>query len=65
MWISARVTMYDMLDQVCVSAQVWSDSGTGDPLEEVARASLTFNGSGETDPATWLRDALVALAETL
>lgn len=65
MWISGRVTMYDMLDQVCISVQVWSDPGTGEPLTEVLRAALTTSGVGEEDPSRWLRDALVALAETL
>lgn len=65
MWISARMTAYDVMDQVCVTAQVWADPGDGSPLSEILRVSLTTKGFGETDPSAWLRDALVSLAETL
>lgn len=62
----ARITAYDMLDQVCVAAVLFCTDE--DPLtrpEVVLRTAISVPGEGETDPAVWIRDALCALAETL
>lgn len=62
----ARITAYDMLDQVCVAAVVFFTDE--DPLSKpdaAFRTAIAVPGEGETDPAVWLRDALCALAETL
>lgn len=62
----ARVTAYDMLDQICCAVVIFRTED--DPLSrpEVAlRASTTVPGTGEVDPAEWIRDALVAILETL
>ena len=62
----ARVTAYDMLDQVCVAVVVWETDP--DPLtkpEVVLRIATAVPGEGETDPRTWARDALLAAVETL
>lgn len=62
----ARITAYDMLDEVCVVSVLWSFQGLRrDPEEPVLRTSVQVQGTGESDPRRWLRDALVALAETL
>lgn len=62
----ARITAYDMLDQVCVAAVLFQTSD--DPLsrpEAVLRTAISVQGEGETEPRVWLRDSLLALAETL
>ena len=62
----ARITAYDMLDQITVAATLSStdprDDRTPEPL---LRTVVSVPGEGITDPRIWLRDALCALAETL
>lgn len=65
MFSQARITMYDLMDQVEVVAQVWRDEDDYDSGEEIRRFTCTFRSTGETDRARWLRDGLIALAETL
>ena len=65
MWFTARITAYDCLSEVVVTAQVQADQGDGGPLTEVLRISCSVRGTGEDLPHDWLRDALVALAESL
>lgn len=62
----ARITAYDMLDQVCVAAVLFStpELETATPVP-VLKTVVTLAGEGITDPHLWLRDALCALAETL
>lgn len=66
MWISATVNAFDAMSKVWVSAnvRVRADGHEGESLA-VHTFSTTVDGVGETDPETWLRDALVALLETL
>lgn len=62
----ARITAYDMMDQVCVGAMVRGDGD--DPLRPPViafSASVIATGTGELEPRDWLRDALVALLEVL
>lgn len=62
----ARITAYDMLDQVCVAAVLFSaDDDPVNPPEVALRTSISVPGEGETDPRVWLRDSLLSLAETL
>lgn len=62
----ARITAYDMLDQITVAATLWETSKRDDRTPEpLLRTVITVAGEGETDPRIWLRDALCALAETL
>lgn len=62
----ARLTAYDLFDQVQVSARVWdSEQGTVAAGEADLTVSTRYAGQGEADPARWLLEALVALAETL
>jgi len=60
----ARVTAYDMLDQVTVTARVWdfTESQVGDE-RDYTWITTTVEGVGESDARQWLRDALVALLE--
>lgn len=61
-----RVTAYDMLDQVCVSVTVFQlreDDPSANGL--VVSCSTTVQGTGESSPREWARDALVAALEIL
>lgn len=62
----ARVTAFDMLDQVHV-ALVVLEAGTEPQATQqvVLRSMTTVRGEGEPDPSEWARDALVAILETL
>lgn len=66
MWFSTTVHAYDVLEVVHVTAsvRVRDDDGTGPAYSEFAYTT-TFPGIGESDPTEWLKDALVALLETL
>lgn len=65
MFSQAQITMYDLFDHVFVTARVWRDEDDYDAGEPAREFTCTFKGIGETDRARWLRDGLVALAETL
>lgn len=61
----ARVTAYDVMDQVWVGVTVHSQEdvlSTGSSV--VLHMSEQVTGVGESDPREWLRDVLVALLET-
>lgn len=61
-----RFTAYDMLDQVhCVLAVFGPDMPGSITSEMVVQSSTTVQGTGESDPLQWARDALVAMLETL
>lgn len=62
----ARVTAFDMLDQIHVALVVLEASDTPQlSTRVVARSMTTVRGEGEADPSAWARDALVAILETL
>ena len=62
----ARVTVYDMFEQVCVSARIWESSPYIDEQPgEVHEVVGYLRGEGEEDPHAWLQDALVGLIELL
>jgi len=62
----ARVTAFDMLDQVHVTLGVWVTGESALSRPEIALSStITVQGEGESDPTLWARDALIALLETL
>jgi hypothetical protein len=66
MYLTLHVDGYDMLDQVYVTLRVRSLDAEQDRISSVLiERSVTFSGTGEDDPGTWARDALVALAEAL
>lgn len=67
MWSHGELKIYDILDEVAVVANVYQ-AGNGLELTDPRpfyRASTQFPGSGEDNPAEWLKDALIALLETL
>lgn len=66
MWYAASVNAFDAMDTVTVAAvlRVRSEDQTNEVVASRTYVT-TFPGTGETDPDRWLRDALVALAETL
>ena len=62
----ARVTAFDMLDQVHVALVVLEAGDAPQVSQQVVLRSLTtVRGEGESDPSQWARDALVAILETL
>lgn len=62
----ARVTAFDMLDQVHVALVVLEASSLPQVSTKVVlRSMTTVRGEGESDPSAWARDALVAILETL
>lgn len=64
--LNATVTAYDTMDRVHVTANVYAHDGVNlAQAQNVYHTSVTVNGRGEDDERRWLRDALVALAETL
>lgn len=66
MYRVAMLHAYDALDSVVIACQVKATAGgPSDGLEPELACSVTIQGIGDENPATWLRDALVALAETL
>lgn len=66
MYRIASIAAYDVLSEVHVSAQVVLYEGSLEQTHTVEfSCATTVDGVGSSDGATWLRDALVALAETL
>lgn len=62
----ATVAVYDALDQVVISAHVREYDGMLTARNaDTWSVSTQVRGSGEENGTRWLRDALVALAETL
>lgn len=62
----ARITAYDMFDQVQVAVVVWeTDEDPTTPNTPVVRLVLARPGTGESDPYQWTRDVLVQALENL
>lgn len=62
----ARLTAFDMLDQVHVALVVLEASDTPQVSTRVVlRSMTTVRGTGEPDPSQWATDALVAALESL
>lgn len=58
------ISAYDMLTNVHASALVYEiPGGTGHGADLLLHVTCDLAGVGETDPAEWLRDVLVALLE--
>lgn len=61
-----RLTAYDALDQIVITAQV---RGTldlpGSPTEQVLVRSVQAQGKGTTGATEWTREALQVLLEAL
>lgn len=64
--LNATITAFDTMDRVHITANVYSHDGVNlAQAQNVYHTSVTVQGRGEDDERRWLRDALVALAETL
>lgn len=65
MFTTASLEAYDCLGEIVIFARVRQQE---DPVGQ-ASAYETFScqvrGTGETEPREWLKDALIALVETL
>lgn len=61
-----RVTAYDVMDTVWVSVST-TRTMPDDPdfREQVVLRRTTVQGTGESDPFQWTRDALIAALEAL
>lgn len=65
MYMNARVYVADILDQIHVEATVWFYETSDFAETEAITYVTTVSGVGETTPGEWLKDALIALVETL
>lgn len=66
MYFTATITVYDVMDNVGISANVYSygmDPRDGSTC--VYHKVTTVPGEGEDSPRQWLEDALVGLLEAL
>lgn len=57
-----RLTAYDMLDKVHVTARVVNTEVWDSPGGPAFEYTLTFPGRGEEDPREWLRQVLRAIS---
>lgn len=63
---TASISAYDVLGDVWITATVTTRDGFSDAVSDHRlTVSVQVKSIGEGDTARWLRDALVALAETL
>lgn len=66
MYRTATMAAYDVMDQVFVTAQVRTYEPNGEGFDSVEFVTATtIPSEGEDVTREWLRDALIALAETL
>ena len=65
MYRNARIYVADMLDQIVVEATVFSSDWTADEPAQVNTFRAQCNSTGRENEHEWIRDALVALLETL
>lgn len=66
MYRTAYLSAYDVLDEVWVHAQISTREFDGDGIAtRTSTASVQVKSTGEDNDRAWLRDALIALAETL
>lgn len=66
MYRIASIAAYDVLSEVHVSAQVVLYEGIEETTHTVELScATTVDGVGSATAEVWLRDALIALAETL
>jgi hypothetical protein len=62
MYRTARISVYDCLDQVVVAAQVYEHGDAGwEPTGEAIRWYSTFPGKGTDDASIWLWEAVQQL----
>lgn len=62
----AEIRIYDVLDQIWIRARVWDTEGQDPPCATpIIELSDSIAGEGVDHPRPWLRDALIALLESL
>jgi len=62
----ARITAYDMLDQITVALVVLETQDYPEfSTQVVLRTVTTVPGEGESDPSEWAKSALIAALESL
>lgn len=61
----AIIAAYDVMGAVHISGHVKDADTDRDSPDHEFHTACTVSGTGESDHREWLRDALVALAETL
>ena len=62
---NARIYVADVMDQVVIQATVWELDRNKEPLVEEISYEAQCNSVGEEVPHEWLKEALIALIETL
>lgn len=65
MYRNARVYVADLLDEVVIEATVFTADWRAEAPAQVNTFRAQVKSTGEADEKEWLRDALVALIETL
>lgn len=61
-----RLTAYDVMDKVNVAVVVLMAADIPQVSQQVVlRSMTTVQGTGESDPSEWARDALIAGLESL
>lgn len=65
MYLTARLYIADVMDQVVIQATLWPLDGPELEPQAPITFCATVPGVGETKPDVWLSDALVALLETM
>ena len=65
MYRNARVYVSDVMDQVVIEATVWEADWKASLVPEANTYRAQMAGVGEEVPHEWLKEALIALIETL
>jgi len=65
MYRNARLYIADLLDEVVIESTVFTADWQGDQPAEVNTYRSQLKSTGEANEREWLKDALVALIETL
>lgn len=61
-----RLTAFDMLDQVHIAGSVrMTGDAPGDVSEPALQWTTSLPGTGQSDPAEWTTDTLLAALESL
>lgn len=65
MYRNARIYVADVLDQVCIEATVFTADWRSSEPAQVDTYKAQAKSVGEEVPHEWLKEALIALIETL
>jgi hypothetical protein len=66
MGLLGTIRTWQMLDKVCVSVRVYSGSREeAESDEDLFYVEFWFPDEGETDPRTWIKDALLYALEEM